>query len=55
MTQRVFISYSHDNEEHKARVYDLAKRLRADGLTVIIDHDMLPGGPPEGWSVWSEA
>jgi hypothetical protein len=53
--QRVFISYSHDNDEHKARISHLARRLRDDGLRVIIDHDMLPAGPPQGWPAWSEA
>jgi hypothetical protein len=33
----VFISYSHDSAAHKAEVLKLAKRLRADGLTVVID------------------
>lgn len=51
---RVFISYSHDTEEHKARVASLAQRLRDDGLTVVLDGDMLPGGPAEGWPLWSE-
>ncbi len=54
MTQ-VFISYSHDSEAHKQGVLDLADRLRADDVTVIIDSDMLPGGPPNGWPAWSEA
>ena len=51
---RVFISYSHDSEGHKARVASLAQRLRANDLTVVLDSDMLPGGPREGWPQWSE-
>lgn len=51
---RVFISYSHDSEEQKARVAALAGRLRADGITIVIDSDQLPGGPDEGWPQWSE-
>ena len=51
---RVFISYSHDSEEHQARVAALALRLRADGITLVIDSDKLPGGPDEGWPQWSE-
>jgi hypothetical protein len=51
---RVFISYSHDSEEHKARVASLAQRLRAAGLNVVLDSDKLPGGPTEGWPLWSE-
>ena len=50
---RVFISYSHDSLEHKARVNALAEWLRADGVTTIIDSDMFPEGPAEGWSQWS--
>jgi len=44
----IFISYSHDNDEHKARVHALADRLRSDGLNIILDRDMGPGGPAEG-------
>jgi hypothetical protein len=51
---RVFISYSHDSDEHKARVHALADRLRSNGVTVLLDRDMLPGGPGEGWPQWSE-
>lgn len=51
---RVFISYSHDSLEHKARVNALAQRLRTDGITTIIDSDLLPGGPADGWPRWSE-
>jgi hypothetical protein len=51
---RVFISYSHDSDAHKARVHALAVRLRGDGVTVVLDRDMLPGGPADGWPAWSE-
>ena len=51
----VFISYSHDSEQHKQRVRQLAEDLRNQhGLDVLIDQHMLPGGPAEGWSHWSE-
>ena len=49
---RVFISYSHDSDAHKTDIHDLAKRLGADNLTVIIDQDQLPAGPAEGWPDW---
>ena len=49
---RVFISYSHDSKEHVA---DLTARLRGSGVQVTIDSDTLPGGPIEGWEIWSEA
>jgi hypothetical protein len=52
---KVFISYSHDSEHHKRRIRELAERLRAQRLEVLIDQDMLPGGPNEGWDHWSEA
>ena len=53
--KKVFISYSHDNDEHCNRVRELAKKLSKDGINVIIDSDMLPGGPLDGWPMWSEA
>ncbi len=34
---KVFISYSHDSDEHRRRVLDLADRLRAEGLDVSLD------------------
>ena len=52
---RVFISYSHDSDAHRARVKKLAERLRNDRVSVILDSDCLPGGPSEGWPAWSEA
>jgi TIR domain len=33
----VFISYSHDNEEHRNWVLQLATRLRSNGLDIILD------------------
>jgi hypothetical protein len=51
---RVFISYSQDSDEHKARVLALARRLEGDGIDVDIDRDLSPGGPDEGFNTWSE-
>ena len=51
---KVFISYSHDSEVHKNRVQSFSNRLRESGINVIIDADMAPGGPPEGWLNWSQ-
>ena len=34
---RVFISYSHDSEEHARQVLALSERLRRDGLHTILD------------------
>lgn len=47
---RVFISYSHDSEEHKARVLELASRLRADGIDAELDQYLV--FPPQGWYGW---
>ena len=33
----VFVSYSHDGEEHSAWVLQLATRLRRNGVDVILD------------------
>lgn len=41
----VFISYSHDNQEHKLWVLQLATRLRGNGVDAILDQwDLGPGG-----------
>jgi hypothetical protein len=34
---KVFISYSHDSQEHKDRILALANRLRAGGIDCNID------------------
>jgi TIR domain len=41
----VFVSYSHDSQEHKRWVLDLATRLRNSGIDAILDQwDLGPGG-----------
>lgn len=50
---RVFISYSHDDEAHRAFVLGLAHRLRAEGVDAWIDQ-YVPGFPAEGWQRWME-
>ena len=47
---KVFISYSHDSQEHKERVLALADRLREDGIDSSIDQ--YEESPPEGWQRW---
>jgi hypothetical protein len=47
---RVFISYSHDSDEHSERVLALAERLRAKGVETWIDQ-YVPD-PNEGWINW---
>ncbi|WP_267268753.1 toll/interleukin-1 receptor domain-containing protein [Pseudomonas protegens] len=40
----VFLSYSHDSEEHKLWVKGLAERLTGDGVHVLLDYWDVPGG-----------
>lgn len=47
---RVFISYTHDSEAHKDRVYELSDRLRAEGVDCHLDQ--YEDSPPEGWARW---
>jgi formylglycine-generating enzyme required for sulfatase activity len=47
---KVFISYSHDSQEHGDRVLTLSDRLRADGIDCHIDQYEV--SPPEGWQRW---
>jgi hypothetical protein len=47
-----FISYSHDSDEHRERVLSLSERLRADGVTTVLDRYVEKGSPPEGWPRW---
>lgn len=49
---RVFISYSHDSENHKRGVLELANRLRSNGVECNLDQYEL--SPPEGWPRWME-
>ncbi len=37
MTPTVFVSYSHDGEDHSNWVLQLATRLRSNGVDVILD------------------
>lgn len=48
----VFISYSHDSDEHRQRVLGLSERLRADGIETILDRYVENGSPLEGWPRW---
>ena len=50
--KRVFISYSHDSQEHEDRVLALSDQLRGDGIEAIIDQ--YEPNPPEGWPRWME-
>ncbi len=48
----IFISYSHDSDDHRERVLGLSERLRADGIETILDRYVERGSPPEGWPRW---
>ena len=48
---KVFISYSHDSDSHRAKVLSLAERLRVDGFDTVIDQ-YVEGTPPQGWPRW---
>ena len=37
MTPSIFVSYSHDSESHMAWVLQLATRLRANGVDILLD------------------
>ena len=49
-TPKVFISYSHDSEQHKQRVLELADRLRNDGIDCELDQ--YETSPLGGWPQW---
>jgi hypothetical protein len=48
---RVFISYSHDSEEHRSNVLDLTQLLRAHGTDAWIDQ-FDEASPPLSWPQW---
>ena len=48
---KIFISYSHDSEEHREKVLSLSKRLHDDGMEIFLDQK-INGSPPEGWPRW---
>ncbi len=47
----LFMSYSHDSDEHRETVLALSERLREDGIETILDQ-YVNGSPPEGWPRW---
>jgi hypothetical protein len=50
---KVFISYSHDSDDHVSKALHLAQQLRSDGLDCLIDQ-FVHGGPAEGWPRWMQ-
>lgn len=49
--KKVFISYSHDSDEHREKVLALSERLRKDGIETILDQ-YVNGSPAQGWPRW---
>ena len=49
---RVFISYSHDSDEHCQRILGLAQELRRNGIDALIDR--FAPHPNEGWPRWMQ-
>ena len=47
---KVFISYSHDSDEHRESILALSNRLRESGIDCEIDQ--YDPAPEEGWPVW---
>ena len=48
---KLFISYSHDSDEHRERVLALSERLRQDGYVTLLDQ-YVNGTPAKGWPRW---
>lgn len=48
---RVFLSYSHDSENHRRNIADLAQELRSKGLDAQIDQ-YAESKPPLSWPHW---
>jgi hypothetical protein len=49
---KVFISYSHDSDQHSQRVLALANQLRQHGVDAELDQ--YETRPPQGWPRWCE-
>lgn len=46
----VFVSYSHDSEEHIQQVLSFLRQLRADGVDAHCDREVI--APAQGWLRW---
>jgi hypothetical protein len=49
---KVFVSYSHDSEDHREQVLALSDRLRDEGIACVVDQYI--DSPPEGFPRWTE-
>lgn len=52
MPTKVFLSYSHDSEQHSQRVLALANQLRSHGVDAELDQYVTR--PTQGWPRWCE-
>jgi len=50
---KVFISYSHDSDQHNQKVLQLSDRLNTNHIDCEIDQ-YINGSPEEGWPLWME-
>ncbi len=51
----IFMSFRHENDDHRKQVRELADRLVAAEIEVMLDELFLeahPGGPDDGWPKW---
>ncbi len=53
MAPKVFVSYSHDSDEHADRVLALSDALCRDRCDVLLDR-YFHRGPEEGWPLWMD-
>ncbi|MFF4088737.1 SEFIR domain-containing protein [Streptomyces nigra] len=50
---RVFVSYSHDSDEHRESVFHLIQALRRNGVDAWADF-FVESDPPSNWPVWMQ-
>ena len=51
---KVFISYAHDDNDHKQKVLDFANKLNSDGIDCWIDRYVEGSSPDNGWPAWMD-
>lgn len=51
---KVFISYSHDSDDHREFVLQFTERLWNDGIDCEIDQFYEDNPPDDGWPTWTE-
>lgn len=49
---KVFVSYSHQNQEYENKILELTNHLRAEGIDANVD--LYEESPEEGWPRWME-